>query len=61
MRGRSGGRQWSLAEPHEVVAEFEEQLDKPLITSTQATFWHLLRSAGINSRVPGYGRLIAQH
>jgi maleate isomerase len=45
---------------HEVVERLEHELGKPVITSTQATLWQLLRSAGIEARIPGYGRLLAE-
>jgi maleate isomerase len=45
---------------HEVVDRLEQELGKPVITSTQATLWQLLRSAHIEDRVPGYGRLLRE-
>ncbi|AOB25242.1 hypothetical protein BBB44_02645 [Bordetella bronchiseptica] len=45
----------------QVVGLLEQQLDRPVITSTTATLWKLLRSAGRADRVPGYGRLLAGH
>ena len=38
----------------------ESELGKPVITSTQATLWQLLRSAGIRTRIEGYGQLLSQ-
>ena len=46
---------------HEVVAQLEEELGKPVITSTQATLWRLLRSAGVETRIPGYGALLQKY
>ena len=46
---------------HAVIAELEEAIGKPVITSTQATLWHALRLAGVEDRIPGYGRLLLQH
>ena len=46
---------------HEVVEHLEQTLAIPVITSTQATFWRLLRIAGIEDRVAGYGRLLSNH
>ena len=46
---------------HEVIDRLERELGKPVVTSTQATFWQLLRSAGIGDRLSGYGRLLAQY
>ena len=34
---------------------------KPFITSTIATAWRCFRMAGINDRIEGYGRLLAEH
>lgn len=46
---------------HEVVERLELELGKPVITSTQATLWQLLRSANVESRIGGYGRLLSEH
>ncbi|HZQ01863.1 MAG TPA: hypothetical protein VFB13_20130 [Reyranella sp.] len=46
---------------HTVIARLEKELGKPVITSTQATLWHALRLAGIEDRILGYGRLLAEH
>lgn len=46
---------------HEVVERLERELGKPVITSTQATLWQLLRSAGVEARIEGYGRLLSEH
>lgn len=46
---------------HTVVDELEAEFGVPVVTSTQATLWRLLRIAGIDDRVPGYGRLLAAH
>lgn len=46
---------------HTVIERLEQSLAIPVITSTQATFWRLLRIAGITDRVSGYGRLLAEH
>ena len=46
---------------HEVIDRLEAELGKPVITSTQATLWQLLRSANVQARVDGYGRLMARH
>ena len=44
---------------HLVIEELEQRLDRPVVTSTQATLWKLLRAAGVNAAVPGYGMLLA--
>jgi maleate isomerase len=45
---------------HEVIEALEQSLKKPVVTSTQATLWKALRLAGINDRIPGYGRLLSE-
>ena len=45
----------------EVVAQIESQIGRPVVTSTTATLWKLLRSAGVQDRIPGYGRLLSDH
>lgn len=44
---------------HEVIEALEEALSRPVITATQATLWHLIRMAGVQEAIPGYGRLMA--
>ena len=46
---------------HEVVERLERELGKPVITSTQATLWGLLRAAGIETRISGYGQLLEKY
>ena len=43
------------------IATIEQNLGKPFVTSTTATFWRCLRLAGVNDRIEGYGRLLAEH
>jgi len=38
----------------------ENDLQRPVVTANQASLWHCLQLAGINSSVSGYGRLLAQ-
>jgi maleate isomerase len=45
---------------HEVVEALERELGKPVVTSTQATLWRLLRTAGIDDRIAGYGQLMSR-
>ncbi|MBS1265506.1 MAG: Arylmalonate decarboxylase [Acidimicrobiaceae bacterium] len=40
-----------------VLADLEERLDKPVVSSNLALTWHLLRLAGVDDQVPGLGRL----
>jgi maleate isomerase len=42
----------------DVIEELEAALDRPVVTSNQATIWYTLRSRGISDRVPGLGRLL---
>ena len=46
---------------HEVIDRLEAEIGKPVITSTQATLWQLLRSANVPARIDGYGRLLASY
>jgi maleate cis-trans isomerase len=32
-----------------------------VVTSTQATLWHVLRLAGVDAPISGYGRLLREH
>jgi maleate isomerase len=40
-----------------VIDELEQRLDRPVITSNQATLWSCLRACGLPDVVPGLGRL----
>lgn len=42
------------------AAALEEQLGKPVIAINMATLWHALRSNGIDDRLIGSGRLLAE-
>jgi len=46
---------------HPIIDELEARIGKPVVTSTQATLWHVLRLAGIATPIPGYGRLLREH
>jgi maleate isomerase len=46
---------------HLVIDELEARIGKPVVTSTQATLWHVLRLAGVATPIPGYGRLLREH
>lgn len=41
------------------IAEF--WLEKPVIAINTATYWHALRSMGLNDRIDGYGALLSEH
>jgi maleate isomerase len=44
----------------DVVSRIEHETGKPVVTSTQATLWKLLRAAGVNDAVLGYGSLLTE-
>jgi maleate isomerase len=46
---------------HLVIDGLEARIGKPVVTSTQATLWHVLRLAGVATPIPGYGRLLREH
>lgn len=41
-----------------IIAELEALTGKPVITSTQAAMWHMLRTSGVRDALAGYGRLL---
>ena len=43
---------------HLVIDALEARTGKPVVTSTQATLWHVLRLAGVTTPIFGYGRLL---
>jgi maleate isomerase len=45
----------------DAIERIERETDKPVVTSTQATLWKLLRAAEVDDRITGYGRLLADH
>ncbi|MCV2866723.1 arylmalonate decarboxylase [Defluviimonas sp. WL0075] len=45
----------------DVVDALEQELGKPVICSNQAMMWDMLRLAGIEDRIEGYGRLFRDH
>ncbi|MFC2007949.1 Asp/Glu racemase [Chloroflexota bacterium] len=45
----------------EVIEKLEWALQKPVISSNQATMWNLLRLADINDKIEGYGQLLSQY
>jgi maleate isomerase len=46
---------------HPIIDALEARIGKPVVTSTQATLWHVLRLAGVATPIPGYGRLLREH
>ncbi len=45
----------------EVIDKLEHDLQKPVITSNQATIWNMLRMAGVNDNIEGYGQLLSKY
>lgn len=43
----------------DAVREVEASLQVPVVSSSPAGFWHLVRCAGLDARSPGHGRLFA--
>lgn len=41
----------------DIVGELEADVGKPVVVSNQAMMWDCLRSAGIDDKIEGYGRL----
>ena len=44
-----------------VAAQAELMLEKPVVAINTATYWHALRTMGINDRMDGFGALLADH
>jgi len=42
----------------DVIEEIENDSGKPVVTSNQATAWHLMKLLGINDVLEGYGQLL---
>ena len=45
----------------ELADRMEKELGKPVLAINALTFWHALRTNGIQDRVQGFGRLLAEH
>jgi maleate isomerase len=45
----------------DVIEKLEGDTGKPVISSNQATMWNLLRLAGINDKIEGYGQLLTKY
>jgi len=43
---------------HDVIQALENYTGRPVVTSSQATLWAVLRLAGIRDSISGYGRLM---
>jgi maleate isomerase len=44
-----------------LAAEAERWLGKPVLAINAATYWHALRGTGLDDRLEGFGRLLAEH
>jgi len=44
-----------------LAATLEQELAKPVIAINAATYWHALRTNGIEDRLDGFGRLLAEY
>jgi len=44
-----------------IAQALEDELGKPVITSNASTFWAGLRAGGIDDKIEGFGRLLAEH
>lgn len=45
----------------QLAAQLETELDKPVIAINAATYWHALRSNGIEDRIAGFGQVLERH
>ncbi len=45
----------------EIIQKLEEETQKPVISSNQATMWYALRRLGIKDSIRGYGRLLERY
>jgi maleate isomerase len=41
-----------------ILEALEQDLKRPVISANQASLWHCLRSAGVETRISGYGNLL---
>jgi maleate isomerase len=42
----------------EILEELEEDIGKPVVSSTQATLWMMMRMVGIKKQIPHFGKLL---
>lgn len=45
----------------DAIEEIEQRAGKPAVCSNQAMIWDVMRLAGIDDRIEGYGRLLREH
>jgi len=43
-----------------VLQELEQELGKPVLSTSQVTLWHALRLAGYRGKIDGFGRLLQE-
>jgi len=41
----------------EVIDRLEEELKVPVVSSNTATFWAMMKKAGVKKRLEGYGKI----
>lgn len=44
-----------------IIEMLEKDLEKPIISAIQATFWHSLRLSGIQEKIQGFGSLLERY
>ena len=45
----------------DILPRLEAELGKPVVSSNLATLWMALRTAGVQARIKGFGRLLEEH
>lgn len=45
----------------EVIARLEEELKVPVVSSNTATFWAMMKKAGVKKRLEGYGKIFERN
>lgn len=45
----------------DLASEYEATLGKPVVAINTATYWHALRACGIDDKIGGLGRLLAEY
>jgi len=45
----------------EIIDQLEKDCQKPVISSNTATMWHMLKLAGINENIKGFGTLLEKY
>ena len=44
-----------------LLDDLESEIGKPIVACNAAVYWQTLRAAGIDDRIAGFGRLLAEH